>query len=116
MSLLNDIRAKIARREYEFSKHAVDQAIIRDISVVELEQAILNQSEVIEDYRKRSPVFLQRSAVATRESIPIPIPPPTWHILPHSVSYDRNLNVELGKVAILSRQHDLRNNGQGNAS
>ena len=50
MALLNSIRDKIARRQYEFSKHAVDQTIVRDISVSELEQAISSQSEVIEDY------------------------------------------------------------------
>ena len=50
MSMLNDIRNKIRRREYEFSKHAVDQSIIRNISVAEIEQAISGESEVIEDY------------------------------------------------------------------
>ena len=50
MSLLDGIRAKIGRREYEYSKHAVDQSIVRDISVAEVEEAIANQSEVIEDY------------------------------------------------------------------
>ena len=50
MDLLDDIRKKIAARQYEFAKHAVDQAIVRDISVAELEQAILSRSEVIEDY------------------------------------------------------------------
>lgn len=38
------------RKQYEFSKHAVDQSIIRDITVAEVEQAITNQSEVIEEY------------------------------------------------------------------
>ena len=50
MGLIDDIRVKIATRQYEFSKHAVDQTIIRGISVSELEAAISNQSEVIEDY------------------------------------------------------------------
>ena len=50
MALLDNIRDKIARRRYEFSKHAVDQTIIRDITVAELEQALSNRSEVIEDY------------------------------------------------------------------
>ena len=50
MSLLADIRDKIARRQYEFSRHAVDQTILRDISVTELEQAVANRSQVIEDY------------------------------------------------------------------
>jgi hypothetical protein len=47
---LNGIRQKIFLRQYEFSKHAVDQSIIRDISVSELEQAITGNSEIIEDY------------------------------------------------------------------
>jgi hypothetical protein len=50
MATINEIRAKFERRQYEFSKHAVDQSIIRDISVAELEEAIASQSEVIEDY------------------------------------------------------------------
>jgi len=50
MSLIQEIREKIKERLYEFSKHAVDQSIIRDISVAELEEAIANRSEVIEDY------------------------------------------------------------------
>jgi len=50
MALLDKIRDKIAQRQYEFSKHAVDQTIVREISVSELEKAISSQSEVIEDY------------------------------------------------------------------
>jgi hypothetical protein len=50
VALVDDIRARIAARQYEFTKHAVDQTIIRDISVAEMEEAISNRSEVIEDY------------------------------------------------------------------
>lgn len=50
MALLDDIQRKIAARQYEFTKHAVDQAIIRCISVAELEEAVLNRSAVVEDY------------------------------------------------------------------
>lgn len=50
MGLLDDIRAKVLQRQYEFSKHAVDQSIVRDISVADVEEAIANRSEVIEDY------------------------------------------------------------------
>lgn len=50
MAILDDIRVKVLRRQYEFSKHAVDQSIIRGVSVVDLEQAISHRSEVIEDY------------------------------------------------------------------
>jgi len=48
--MLEEIRIKIQRRRFEFSKHAVDQSIIREISVPEIEQAMSNRSEVIEDY------------------------------------------------------------------
>lgn len=50
MALLDDIRDKIAARHYEYSKHAVDQLIVRSISVSEVEEAISNSSEVIENY------------------------------------------------------------------
>lgn len=48
--MLEEIRSKILRRQYEFSKHAVDQSIIREISVVEMEEAISGRSELVEDY------------------------------------------------------------------
>jgi len=50
MSMLDEIRGKIIARQYEFSKHAVDQSIVRDVSVSEFEEAISGPSEVIEDY------------------------------------------------------------------
>jgi len=50
--MLEEIRNKILRRQYEFSKHAVDQSIIRNISVDELEDAISGNCEIIEDYPK----------------------------------------------------------------
>jgi hypothetical protein len=48
--MLEEIRMKMLRRQDEFSKHAVDQSIIRDISVAEIEEAISGRSEVVEDY------------------------------------------------------------------
>ena len=48
--MIDEIRMKIKTRQYEFSKHAVDQSIIRDISVAEVEEAIVGRSEIIEDY------------------------------------------------------------------
>ncbi len=49
MGLIEDIRSKIMRRKYEFSKHAVDQAVLRDIAVEEIEDAVAQRSEIIED-------------------------------------------------------------------
>lgn len=47
--LARRIRAKVAANEFEFSEHAVDQSILRDISVPEIREAVEN-AEVIEDY------------------------------------------------------------------
>ena len=47
--MIDNIRDKITRGQFEFSQHAVDQSIIRHISVQELREAIA-VGEVIEDY------------------------------------------------------------------
>lgn len=47
--MIEEIRQKIAQRQFEFSKHAVDQSLIPHISVQELREAIAN-GEIIEDY------------------------------------------------------------------
>ena len=49
MALLDEIRHKIEADQFEFSKHAVDQTIIRRISVHEVRETFAN-AEVIEDY------------------------------------------------------------------
>ena len=51
MSLIEQLRAKIARNQFEFSQHAVDQSILRQIPVQELREAFAT-GEVIEDYPK----------------------------------------------------------------
>ncbi len=47
--MIEQIRAKIQAGQFEFSKHAVDQSVLRQISVQELREAIAN-GEIIEDY------------------------------------------------------------------
>ena len=49
MAIIDDIRAKITDGQFEFSQHAVDQSIVRHISVQELREAVA-VGEVIEDY------------------------------------------------------------------
>ncbi len=49
MSLFQEIQAKFVRDEFEFSKHATDQSILRDISVLEIRESVGN-GEIIEDY------------------------------------------------------------------
>jgi hypothetical protein len=47
--MIEEIRQKIAHGQFEFSRHAVDQSLIRHISVQELREAI-DKGEIIEDY------------------------------------------------------------------
>ncbi|HEV2856668.1 MAG TPA: DUF4258 domain-containing protein [Thermoanaerobaculia bacterium] len=47
--MIDEIRSKVASGKFEFSKHAVDQAILRRIRVREIREVIA-QGQVIEDY------------------------------------------------------------------
>ncbi len=47
--MISDIQTKITEGFFEFSKHAVDQSILRHITVEEIRQAFSN-GEIIEDY------------------------------------------------------------------
>ena len=47
--MIDEIRRRVAGGDFEFSQHAVDQAIIRHISVQELREAIA-RGDVIEVY------------------------------------------------------------------
>jgi hypothetical protein len=44
--MIEEIRAKIANGQFEFSKHAVDQSITRDIAVDEIAEAIFSGEEI----------------------------------------------------------------------
>ena len=48
-TLIEEIRDKIASNLFEFSKHATDRSIVRNIRLHEIEEAIAN-GRVIEDY------------------------------------------------------------------
>ncbi len=50
MTQIAKIVEKIKSKKYEFSRHAVDQSIIRNIGVFEIEEAILENALIIEDY------------------------------------------------------------------
>ncbi len=47
--LIEDIQHKFAEDQFEFSKHAVDQSILRQIRVQEMREAIAI-GQIIEDY------------------------------------------------------------------
>jgi len=46
---LAEIQVKFSRDEFEFSRHAVDRMLLRDISVTETREAV-DSGEIIEDY------------------------------------------------------------------
>jgi Domain of unknown function (DUF4258) len=48
-TLIVKIRHKFAESQFEFSKHALDQSILRQIRVQEIREAIAN-GQIIEDY------------------------------------------------------------------
>ena len=47
--MIRELRSKIANGQFEVSQHAVDQSIIRHISVQEIREAFAN-SQIVEDY------------------------------------------------------------------
>ena len=47
--MIEEIRNKIVQNQFEFSQHALNQSILRQISVQALREAIAN-GEIIEDY------------------------------------------------------------------
>lgn len=51
MGLIDDIREKVAAGSFEFSRHALDQTLRRNISLTEVREAIAS-GEMIEDYPK----------------------------------------------------------------
>ena len=47
--MIEEIRIKVSAEQFEYSRHALDQCVNRDISVQELREAV-NNGEVIERY------------------------------------------------------------------
>jgi hypothetical protein len=47
--MIEEIREKISAGQFEFSKHAVDQSIVRRVTVQEIHETIA-AGEIIEDY------------------------------------------------------------------
>jgi hypothetical protein len=48
-NIIDDIRKKFAESQFEFSKHAVDRMLLREITIREIHEAI-RSGLVIEDY------------------------------------------------------------------
>ena len=76
--MIEDIRRKIVVGQFEYSKHAADQSILRRITVKEMQEAIAN-AEIIEDYPddKYSPSCLiyGRSKAGRHLHVQLSLPP-----------------------------------------
>ena len=83
MELIEGIRGKVRQRRYELSRHAVDQSIVRSISVEEMEEALLAESEVIEDYPEdeRGPSCLVLGYTAAGRPLHFQVSYPTRPVL-----------------------------------
>lgn len=49
MIILDDICTKIRNGQFEFSRHAIDQSIVRQIRVQEIRE-VIDECEIVEDY------------------------------------------------------------------
>lgn len=49
MAMIDDIRRKVSHGKVEFTRHAVDRMLLREIAVIEVREAIAS-GEIIEDY------------------------------------------------------------------
>jgi hypothetical protein len=76
--VIDQIRHKIASDQFEFSQHAVDQSIVRRISVSEIRECVAS-GEIIEDYPddKYGPSCLIFGATANNRPLHIQISYPT---------------------------------------
>jgi len=77
--MLQEIKAKVAAGQYEYSKHAVDQSITRRISDKEVVQAISASTEIIEDYPddKYGPSCLVLGFTWAAPAHPVQLPGPS---------------------------------------
>ena len=49
MVIIEELRLKFSQDKFEFSRHAVDQTILREISVQDIRD-VIRKGEIIEDY------------------------------------------------------------------
>ncbi|MEQ8465953.1 DUF4258 domain-containing protein [Coleofasciculus chthonoplastes] len=90
-TLLTEIRQKFAEERFEFSKHAVDQSILRKIRVQEIREVIAN-GQIIEDYPedKYGPSCLILGLTAMKRPLHIQCSYPTRSLVKIITLYEPN--------------------------
>ncbi|MEO0768455.1 MAG: DUF4258 domain-containing protein [Cyanobacteria bacterium J06649_4] len=89
--MIEEIRSKFLEEKFEFSKHAVDQSILRKIQVHEVREAI-QKGQIIEDYPddKYGPSCLIYGKTATQRPIHIQCSYPSRPLLKVITVYEPN--------------------------
>ena len=92
--MIQAIKAKFVFDQFEFSKHAVDQTILRNISVSELREAVA-QGQIIEDYPndKYGPSCLVFGMTQTLRPIHLQVSYPTRPILKVITAYEPDADI-----------------------
>ncbi len=90
--MIDEIKAKIAQNLFELSQHAVDQSILRHISIRELRESLEN-SHIIEDYPddKYGPSCLILGFTRTKRPIHIQCSYPSRPLLKIITLYEPDL-------------------------
>lgn len=92
-ALITEIHQKILQDQFEFSKHAVDQAILRKVRVPEIREAIAN-GQIIEDYPqdKYGPSCLIIGLTEAKRPIHIQCSHPTRSLIKIITVYEPDLS------------------------
>jgi len=92
--MIREIREKFAAGQFEFSRHAVDQSILRRISVRELREAMV-APEVIENYPddKYGPSCLLLGHTLARRPLHVQCSHPSRPVLKVITLYEPDTNL-----------------------
>jgi len=92
--MLEDIKAKIRARLFEYSQHAVDQSVLRRISNQEIREALEN-GRIIEDYPedKYGPSCLISGRTAGGRPLHIQCSYPSRHLIKIVTVYEPDPNL-----------------------
>lgn len=92
-ALITEIRRKFAEDQFEFSKHAVDQSILRQIRLQEI-RAVIANGQIIENYPqdKYGPSCLILGLTEASRPIHIQCSYPTQSLIKIITMYEPDLN------------------------
>ncbi|MBD2360740.1 DUF4258 domain-containing protein [Anabaena minutissima FACHB-250] len=105
--MLAEIRRKIADDQFEFSKHAVNQSILRGVHVQEIKEAISN-GQVIEDYPddKYSPSCLISGLTKANRPLHIHCSYPSRPLVKIITVYEPNSNLWINDFTQRRSNHE----------